>query len=130
GRLSRAGPSAHTTRVRDGDSSSYKNPTVALPFSAADQAFLETNRSLSDLIRLDTAADVIQDNPFFFRVSISGTVFNDANRNGVRNFGEGGLAGWTIQVFKLSDAQPPVLGAMTTTTANGRHPFRAFDGLG
>src|SRR5262249_9241117 len=92
GPLIRAGLIDQSRRLRAGDAFFYKNPTMALPFSAADTSFLENNRSLSDLIRLDTATDVIQNNPFFFRVSISGEVFNDFNRNGRHDSGEPGLA--------------------------------------
>jgi hypothetical protein len=129
GPLIRAGLVDQFTRLRDGDSFFYKNPNMALPFSAADQSFLENNRSLADLIRLDTAADVIQDNIFFFRVSISGTVFNDLNGNGVRNTGEGGLSGRTLQLINVNDPANPVLVATTTTDANGRYSFDVFDGL-
>jgi hypothetical protein len=129
GPLIRAGLVDQFTRLRDGDSFFYKNPNMDLPFSASDQAFLENNRSLSDLIRLDSAADVIQDNPFFFRVSISGTVYNDLNANGVRNFGEGGLSGRTVQVFNVNDPANPVLVATTTTDSNGRYRVDVFDGL-
>src|SRR5262249_8537047 len=100
-------------------------------FSAADQSFLENNRGLADLMRLDSAADVIQDNDriFFFRVSISGTVFNDLDRDGVQDAGEGGLSGRVMQLFDVNEPDAPVLVAQTTTNANGFCRFNVFDGL-
>src|SRR5205823_10685099 len=82
GPLVRAGLIDQFTRLRDGDSFFYRNPNMALPFSASDLSALENDRTLADLIRLDSGADVIQDNIFFFRVRISGTVFNDLDRDG------------------------------------------------
>lgn len=57
---------------------------------------------------------------------ISGHKYHDANRNGVRDPGEEGLAGWTITLHRdRSDAGQstgPV--ATTTTDANGYYEFR------
>jgi peroxidase len=124
GPLVRAGLVDQFTRLRDGDSFWYQRI-----YSQADQDFLRNNRSLSDLIRLDTGADVIQDNPFFFRVSVSGTVFNDLDRDGRRDSGEGGLAGRTVQLFNVNDPANPTLVATDVTDANGRYTFTVFDGL-
>jgi peroxidase len=124
GRLIRAGLIDQFTRLRDGDRFWYQ-----LVYSPADQAFLENNRTLADLIRLDTAADVIQDNIFFFRVSISGEVFNDLDRDGRHDAGEPGLSGRTIQLFNVNDPANPTLVATDTTDANGRYSFSVFDGL-
>src|SRR5262249_30063686 len=114
----------------NGDRFYYKNPNAPLPFSAADQATLENDRSLSDLIRLDTATDVIQNNPFFFRVSISGTVFNDVDRDGRQDRAEAGLAGRPIRVINMNHPTAPSLVATATTDANGGYAFTVFDGLG
>jgi hypothetical protein len=130
GPLIRAGLIDQFRRLRDGDRFFYKNPNSPRPFSSADQTFLENNRSLSDLIRLNTGTNVIQDNPFFFRVSVRGTVFNDANRNGSQDRGEGGLAGRVIQLFNVNDPANPTPVATATTDANGRYTFTVFDGLG
>src|SRR5262249_33572079 len=58
GALVRAGLVDQFRRLRDGDRFFYKNPNAPLPFSSSDISFLENNRTLADLIRLDTAADV------------------------------------------------------------------------
>src|SRR5262249_46168036 len=104
GRLIRAGLIDQFTRLRDGDRFWYQ-----LVYSAADQQTLETTRRLADLIRLDTAADVIQDNIFFFRASVSGTLFNDANRNGRQDTGEAGLAGRTLTLTNVNDPANPTV---------------------
>ncbi|GGU60766.1 SdrD B-like domain-containing protein [Lentzea flava] len=57
---------------------------------------------------------------------ISGFKYHDVNRNGVRDAGEPGLAGWTMTLHRdRSDAGQntgPV--ATTTTDANGHYEFR------
>ena len=57
-------------------------------FAAADWS----PRTLEDIIARNTTITNLQDNVFFFKASVSGKVFNDANGNGVRNFGEDGFA--------------------------------------
>lgn len=123
GRLIRAGLIDQFRRLRDGDSFWYQ-----LIYSQSEQDFLRNNRSLADLIRLDTAADVIQDNIFFIRTSISGEVFRDDDRDGRHDAGEPGLAGRTIQLFNTSE-EDPVLVATAVTDSNGRYRFDYFDGL-
>ncbi|WP_158102664.1 SdrD B-like domain-containing protein [Lentzea kentuckyensis] len=50
---------------------------------------------------------------------ISGYKYHDANRNGVRDAGEPGLAGWTVTLHRdRSDAGEPI-GPVTTTTTDG-----------
>ncbi|MBP6811221.1 MAG: cadherin-like domain-containing protein, partial [Saprospiraceae bacterium] len=51
---------------------------------------------------------------------ISGTVFNDANTNGVLNGGESGVAGITVQLFETGNPTPV---QSTTTTAGGAYGF-------
>jgi len=55
----------------------------------------------------------------FQNVSISGTIFNDSNGNGVQDAGEGGLSGWKVQL--LNSAGTVV--ATATTDANGNYSF-------
>src|SRR4029077_7598921 len=57
GPLIRAGLIDQFTRLRDGDRYWYQRV-----YSPADQAVLENNRTLSDLMRLNSNADVIQEN--------------------------------------------------------------------
>ncbi|HUI39690.1 MAG TPA: SdrD B-like domain-containing protein, partial [Methanothrix sp.] len=51
-------------------------------------------------------------------LAISGTKFNDVNGNGVRDSGEPGLAGWTVQLSRDGS----VINA-TTTSQNGSYTF-------
>jgi serine-aspartate repeat-containing protein C/D/E len=51
--------------------------------------------------------------------AISGVKFADTNGNGVRDAGESGLAGWTIQLLSAAD----VVLATTTTAADGSYTF-------
>src|SRR5581483_10560820 len=53
---------------------------------------------------------------------LAGVKFNDINGDGVREAGESGLQGWTIQLLSTAD----VVLATTTTDAAGNY---AFDGL-
>jgi peroxidase len=108
-------------RLRDGDRFWYQKV-----FSGTTLQQIQ-NTSLADIIRRDSATNNLQNNAFFFRVSISGTVFNDSNKNGRRNFGERGLAGRTVQLIDSSDSS---VVAETTTGANGSYTFGVFDGLG
>jgi methionine-rich copper-binding protein CopC len=55
----------------------------------------------------------------FRLVSVSGTVYNDANGDGKQNQGEGGLSGWTVQ---LLDGHGNVVQS-TTTDAKGHYQF-------
>jgi hypothetical protein len=107
-------------RLRDGDRFWYE---AALPRSARDSIARTT---LADLIRRNTGTTNLQDNVFVFNVSVSGTVFNDANGNGrrdLRDFRERGLSGWTVQIL---DADGNVAGE-TTTDRNGRYTVTGLD---
>src|SRR5581483_12413275 len=53
---------------------------------------------------------------------LAGVKFNDINGDGVREAGESGLQGWTIQLLRTTD----VVLATTTTAADGSY---TFDGL-
>src|SRR5262249_12712773 len=60
-------------RLRDGDSFYFERV-----FSGGALAALE-HRTLADIIADNTPINNLQDNVFFFKPSISGTVFNDVN---------------------------------------------------
>ena len=55
----------------------------------------------------------------FQLVSFSGDIYNDLNGNGLRNPGEPGLQGWTVD---LEDSHGNIV-ATTTTDANGNYSF-------
>jgi hypothetical protein len=53
--------------------------------------------------------------------TISGTAFLDANRNGIQDFGEGGLAGIVVQLFNSKGQKV----AQTKTDSDGNYSFNA-----
>jgi peroxidase len=75
--------------------------------------------TLSDILQRNTVNNDLQRNVFFFKMQITGTVFNDANDNGRRDRGEGGVAGRVIEVL---DPTGTVI-ATTTTAADGTYSF-------
>jgi hypothetical protein len=77
------------------------------------------NTTLAQIISRNTVDNNLQGNVFFFKMAIRGTVFNDANANGVRDTGEGGVAGRVIRVLDPSNQ----LIAQTTTGVDGSFSF-------
>jgi hypothetical protein len=110
-------------QLRDGDRFWYQRA-----LDPDTERFVE-NTSLADVIARNTEIDNLQGNVFFFRLSISGTVYNDADRDGRRDFGEGGLSGRTMQLYSVEDGTA-VLMAQTTTDRNGFYSFDVADGMG
>ncbi|MBI3412133.1 MAG: peroxidase [Planctomycetes bacterium] len=104
-------------RVRDGDSYWFERT-----FSGS-QLFALEHTSLADIIRRNTTITNLQDNVFFFKASITGTVFRDGDHNGVQNRFEPGVAGRTIQ---LLDMDGNVL-ATATTSRDGSYRFDALE---
>jgi hypothetical protein len=109
------------TRIRDGDRYWYERT-----YSGQALQTLE-NTTLADVIRRNTALTNLQSNVFFFRVGISGTVFNDANGDGHRGRNERPLAGQTVD---LIDATSGDIVATTTSDSRGDFSFDVADGLG
>lgn len=105
------------TRLRDGDRFWYQNTLNK------DQVRQVEQTTLADVVRRNTTVSNLQQNVFFLKTSISGTVFNDANQNGARNPNEQGLAGVTV---RLLDAGGLVV-AQTLTDAQGNYSFRGLD---
>ncbi len=123
GPLVRAGLIDQFSRLRDGDRFWFERV-----FSDGTLTALE-NRSLADIISDNTPINNLQNNVFFFKLSISGTVFNDLDKDGRRDTGEGGLSGRTMRLFSVDDAGATTLVATTTTDANGNYSFDVADGL-
>src|SRR5205823_13400059 len=107
-------------RLRDGDRLFYLNQ-----FSSTQLQSLMANTSLAKIIERNTGITNLQSNVFFFRAAIGGTVFADLNGNGRRDFGEGGLAGLTVQ---LLDDSGTVVGS-TVTDSFGRYRLTVFNGI-
>ncbi|HEY1378729.1 MAG TPA: peroxidase family protein [Gemmataceae bacterium] len=108
------------SRLRAGDRFWFERT-----FSGTALQSLE-NTSLADVIARNSTTDNLQSNVFFFRTSISGTVFNDFNHNRRQDRGEPGLAGVTVQ---LVDATNGAVLATAVTVAGGNYRFTVADGL-
>lgn len=105
------------TRLRDGDRWWYQN-------SLTPDAVREVRAtSLADVIRRNTGLVNLQPGVFFFRTSIGGTVFSDTNRDGLRQAGEGGMAGATLTLVDATGATV----ATTRSDAGGNWSFRRMD---
>src|SRR5262249_17071202 len=99
--------------IRDGDRLWFENL-----FSGPALDILE-HTTLADVIARNTVNNDLQSNVFFFKMEISGTVFNDANHNGVLDAGEAGVAGRLVQ---LVDPLGNVV-AQVKTSARGTYSF-------
>jgi hypothetical protein len=89
------------------------------------EAWLE-NQTLGQIVARNSTTTNLQGNVMVFKLSISGTVFNDQDRNGRQGFGESGLGGRTVQ---LLDPETGEVLAQTTTRSDGSYRFTVPDGL-
>jgi PKD repeat protein len=81
-------------------------------------------------VKLTVTSSTGQTNDFSVAVlggSITGTVYRDANGNGIRDSGEGGLAGWTVYLDADNNGRLEPGEVSTVTAADGSY---AFTGLG
>ncbi|MEI6636669.1 MAG: peroxidase family protein, partial [Planctomycetota bacterium] len=105
------------TRLRDGDRFWYQN---SLP---GDLVRTVQGTTLADVIRRNSSVTNIQPEVFFFRASITGSVFGDGNRDGRRQSPEPGLASVAVS---LVDASGTAV-ATAQTNARGEYAFRRLD---
>jgi hypothetical protein len=108
GPLVRAALADQFRRLRDGDKFFFRNT-----FHGAELSDLLRTTSLAKIIRRNTGITNIQNNVFFLRDSVQGTVFDGTNDPAVP------LPGVTVQ---LEDDSGNVI-ATTTTNANGVYRF-------
>jgi hypothetical protein len=113
GPLFRTIVAAQFERIRDGDRLWYENLYSGGALSALE------GTSLQDILQRDTVNNDLQDNVFFCKMRITGTVFNDANDNGARDSREAGVAGRVVMLLDPSNA----VIARTTTGADGTYRF-------
>ena len=59
-------------------------------------------------------------------ITLSGTVFNDANGNGVQDSGEAGLSGWTVYCDLNNDGKFTTNESYKVTPTNGKYTFSAL----
>jgi peroxidase len=110
--------------LRDGDRFFYLNES----FTTAEQNLIAQGNTLSKVIKNNTSITNLQANAFFFKESIQGTVFIDADRDGSAHptAGEPGSAGVTINLLA---ADGVTVLATTTTDANGHYSFTDQTGI-
>ena len=108
-------------RLRDGDRFFYRNES----FTAEERNLVRQGNTLAKVIKDNAAITNLQSNVFFFKAEISGVVFNDGDGNGVREFNEPGLPGFTVN---LLDDNGIVI-ASTTTDAQGEYDFTTQTGI-
>jgi peroxidase len=100
--------------IRDGDRLWFENL-----YTGADLANLE-NTTLAQIIARNTVDTDLQTDVFFFKMQITGTLFNDANANGVQDPGEAGLQG---RVIHLLDHSTGAVIAYALTATDGSYSF-------
>lgn len=105
------------TRLRDGDRYWYQN---VLP---ADAVRTIQGTTLADVIRRNTGLSNLQPGVFVFRAGISGSVFGDSNRDGIRQPIEAGV---TAAMVALVDGTGATV-ASTRTDARGGFAFGRLD---
>jgi hypothetical protein len=109
------------TRLRDGDRFFYLNEQFT-----PDELNILRGATLARVIEANTGITNLQSNVFYFRASISGTVYYDLTGNAPREFRQRGLPGVTVQ---LEDDSGTVL-ATTVTDRRGHYRFNNFNGIG
>jgi hypothetical protein len=102
--------------LRDGDRFFYLNES----FNSFEQSLLAQGDDYADVIANNTSITNLQADVFFNRLEISGTVFNDPDGDGVRQTGEAGIQGVTVE---LHDAASGALISSTMTDVNGEYDF-------
>ncbi len=84
------------------------------------------NTRLSDIIARNTDLKNVQQNVFFFKAEVSGTLFADLNANQRVDRGEQPLAGFTVQLVSQSTGETI---ATTRTNRDGRYLFDVQSGV-
>jgi peroxidase len=106
--------------IRNGDRLWYQN------LYSGDALDALQHVSLAQIVARNTVNRDLQPRLFFFRPEIRGTVFKDTNHDGLRQIGEAGVAGRTINLMDDTGA----IVATTVTDANGIFRFTLFNGVG
>lgn len=107
-------------RLRSGDRFWYQRS-----FSNSTVADIN-NTTLGDIIKRNTLNNNLQTDVFFFKASISGTVFADLNHNGRFDFHDFGLKNKTVEL--VNEEEGEVI-ATAVTDNQGRYRFDVASGL-
>jgi peroxidase len=105
-------------RLREGDRFYFQNET----FNSFELSLLSQGNDYADVIQNNTTITNLQANVFFNRLEISGTVFNDPDGDGVRQTGEAGIQGVTIELHDAANPTGPAISS-TMTDVNGEYDF-------
>lgn len=106
------------SRMRDGDRFWYQNQ-----FGGNLLREIEQTR-LSDVVQRNTSLTNVQRNAFYFHAAVSGTVFQDANGNRLKDRSDRALAGFTVE---LRNSEGLVASAVTDRF--GRYQFNVQTGI-
>jgi hypothetical protein len=107
--------------LRDGDRFFYLNES----FNSDEQNLLAQGNTLAKVIEANTSITNLQSNVFYFKESITGTVFDDDDPANPLDPANVGLAGVTVN---LNDDTGAVV-ASTTTDSNGHYSFTDQTGI-
>jgi hypothetical protein len=110
------------TALRDGDRFFYLNES----FTGGEARLLSQADSLAAVIQANSEITSLQSDAFFFKASISGTVFSDADHDGFPRAGnKAGVPGINVN---LNDSSGNVV-ATTTTDGHGHYSFTDQTGI-
>jgi len=104
------------TRLRDGDRFWYQNTLNSQEMN------LIQHSSLEDIISRNTTTTNLQQNVFYYDISLAGKVFADVNQDGRPEPTDYGLANWTLQLLDSN-------GNIVDTTTSGKDGSYLFDHL-
>jgi hypothetical protein len=107
--------------LRDGDRFFYLNES----FTSQEVSLIQQAPTLAKVIESNTAITNLQNNVFYMRLSISGTVFLDDDGSGRIEKGEPGVQGVTVNLVDDSGA----VVATTVTDKNGKYSFTDQTGI-
>ena len=107
--------------LRDGDRFFYLNES----FTSAELNLLGQGSTLAQVLKNNTPITRLQTDVFRFTATISGTVFNDLDGNGVQEAGELPLSG---RIVTLEDTSGNAI-ATTRTDSNGHYVFNESSGI-
>jgi peroxidase len=110
------------TRLRDGDRFFFLNES----FDAEELAIIGEGDTLAEAIMANTSITNLQADVFIFQVSITGTVFDDRDKDGVRDPGEPGVANQRVRLIDRGGGERVTV----RTDAQGNYRFDVFNGLG
>lgn len=107
-------------RLRDGDRFWYQNQ-----FRGAELQTIERT-TLAGVIQRNSALTGLQNNAFYFKAAVAGTIVTDRNGNGRPDPRDPAAARVKVQLVNVADNE---VVATTTSDARGRYEFNVQDGL-